>query len=184
MLVKRESVLKAVISNAGYNVYLYKYFRKYENPCFSRIFGQSSETRYRELHHRHAPIRIGNCAALGSRHHRPARVGSARPGCIRPDATFRVHLPSDLSTCQCDARLNMAAVSMTKPRKRDATGKKSTQRVMNRRKWDARSCSSTIRPGGDRFSDCQLSKSVVHKSCASHTALRGSSWHGAALGSN
>jgi len=62
--------------------------------------------------------------------------------------------------------------------------KKSTRRVMNRQKCDARSCSSSVRPRGDTFSACRFSENVMHIPCALHTALRGSSREGAALGSN
>jgi hypothetical protein len=61
--------------------------------------------------------------------------------------------------------------------------KKSTRRVMNRQKCDARSCSSSVRPGGDTFSACRLSENVIHIPFALHTALRGSSREVAALGS-
>ena len=60
--------------------------------------------------------------------------------------------------------------------------KKSTRRVMNRQKCDARSCSSSVRPRGDTFSACRFSENVMHIPCALHTALRGSSREGAALG--
>jgi hypothetical protein len=55
---------------------------------------------------------------------------------------------------------------------------------MNRQKCDARSCSSSVRPRGDTFSACRFSENVMHIPCALHTALRGSSREGAALGSN
>ena len=55
---------------------------------------------------------------------------------------------------------------------------------MNRQKCDARSCSSSFRPRGDRFSACRLSENVVHMLCPLHTASRGSSRVGAALGSD
>ena len=60
--------------------------------------------------------------------------------------------------------------------------KKSTRRVMNRQKCDARSCSSSVRPRGDTFSACRLSEYVMHIPYPLHTALRGSSREVAALG--
>jgi len=66
------------------------------------------------------------------------------------------------TTFQSRARLYMGAVSMAKPRRRDVMAKKSTRRVMNRQKCDARSCSSSARPRGDRFSACRLIGNVVH----------------------
>ena len=62
--------------------------------------------------------------------------------------------------------------------------KKTTRRVMNRQRCDARSCSSSFRPRGDRFSACRLSENVMHILCPLHTALRGSSRVGAALESD
>ena len=62
--------------------------------------------------------------------------------------------------------------------------KKSTRRVMNRQKCDARSCSSSVRPRGGRFSAWRLSENDMHIPCPLHTASRGSSREGAALGSN
>ena len=88
------------------------------------------------------------------------------------------------TTFQSMARLYVDAVIMAKPRRRDVMAKKSTRRVMNRQKCDARSCSSSARPRGDRFSACRLIGNVVHIPCVLHTALRGSSREGAALGSN
>ena len=55
---------------------------------------------------------------------------------------------------------------MAKPSRRDVTG------------------SSSVRPRGDTFSACRFSENVMHIPCALHTALRGSSREGAALGSN
>ena len=63
-------------------------------------------------------------------------------------------------------------------------GKKRTRRVMNRQKCDAGSCYSSVRPRGDRFSACWLSENVMHIASPLHTASRGSSRVGAALGSD
>ena len=57
-----------------------------------------------------------------------------------------------------------------------------SRRVMNRQKCDARSCCSSVRPRGDRFSACRLRENVMHIPCILHTALRGASRVGAALG--
>ena len=87
-------------------------------------------------------------------------------------------------TFQSRARLYIDAVCMAKPRRRDVTGKENNWTSMNRQKCDARSCSSSVRPRGDRFSACRLIGNVMHVSYVLHTTLRGSSREGAALGSN
>jgi hypothetical protein len=51
--------------------------------------------------------------------------------------------------------------------------KKSTRRVMNRQKCDARSCSSSVRPRGDTFSACRFSENVMHiPVCTAHGVAR------------
>ena len=87
-------------------------------------------------------------------------------------------------TFQSRARLYIDAVCMAKPRRRDVTGKENNWTSMNRQKCDARSCSSSVRPRGDRFSACRLSENVMHIPYPLNTASRGSSRVGAALGSD
>ena len=87
-------------------------------------------------------------------------------------------------TFQSRARLYIDAVCMAKPRRRDVTGKENNWTSMNRQKCDARSCSSSVRPRGDRFSACRLSESVMHILFPLYTASRGFSRVGAALGSD
>ena len=80
------------------------------------------------------------------------------------------------------ARLYMDAVSMAKPRRRDVMGKENNSTSYE--PCDARSCSSSFRPRGDRFSACRLSESVMHILFPLYTASRGFSRVGAALGSD
>ena len=86
------------------------------------------------------------------------------------------------TTFRSRARLYMDAVSMAKPRRRDVMGKENNSTSYE--PCDARSCSSSFRPRGDRFSACRLSENVMHTPCPLLTASRGSSRAGAAPGSD
>ena len=118
---------------------------------------------------------------------RQQQPGIARLSCARMDVKpinrRRKCREGPSTTFQSRARLYMDAISMAKPRRRDVKGREIYSTVMNCQKCVARSCSSSVRPRGDRFSACRLSENVMHISCPLHTASRGSSRVGAALGS-
>jgi len=143
-------------------------------------------------------VRITPCICLFSQHfftskrEKGASAAAARHcahelrphGCQTDKQAPRKCREGPCTMFQSRARLFMDAVSMAKPRRRDVMGKENNSTSYEPSEVRCAFVFFFIRPRGARFSGCGLSENVMHIPCPLHTASRGSSRVGAALGSD